>query len=73
MKKRHKQILNAFKVLGGEATLKQIADTTGLNPNGVSQSMNATVLHEALEVIGGKGSKRKYRLKRPWSVQLSLL
>lgn len=73
MNKRHRQILNAFKALGGEATLKQIAETTGLNANGVSQSMNANVLHEALEVIGGNGSQKKYRLKRPWSVQLSLL
>lgn len=72
MNKRHRQILDAFEALGGEASLKQIANETGFNVNGISQSMGTKALKDLFQDLGGKGGWRRYRLKEPKIVQLSL-
>jgi hypothetical protein len=41
LKRRHREILNAIRSLGGRATTRQIAIATGLHVNGVSQSLGA--------------------------------
>jgi hypothetical protein len=63
MNKRHRTILKAFRDLGGEATLGQVSEETGLNVNGLSQSMNAESLREHLFLAGGDGTGRGRRYK----------
>ena len=64
MKKRHKIIIQALRDLGGEATLKELSDKTGLHVNGLSQSMGSISQHVNLEFLGGKGKDQKYRIKK---------
>lgn len=63
MKKRHRIIIQAFDSLGGEATLKEISDKTGLHVNGLSQSMYSIGKYVNLEFLGGKGKDQRYRVK----------
>jgi hypothetical protein len=60
LKKRQKDILRALKDLGGMATTRQIAEKTGLNVNGVSQSLGA--LDRYVCHLGGKAGERKWKL-----------
>ena len=62
MKKRHKDIIQALKELGGEATIREIAEKTGLHVNGVSQSMNSVSKYVILVFLGGKGGEQRYRI-----------
>ena len=66
LKKRQRIILDALANLGGEATTRQIADKTGLNANGVSQSLGA--MHKYVEYLGGN----RWRLKSDEYKQLPL-
>jgi predicted transcriptional regulator len=61
LKKRQKDILQALKELGGEATTRQIAAKINLSVNGVSQSLG--VLYPHVNCLGGSGGKKKWRLK----------
>jgi len=63
MKKRHKIIIEAFRHLGGEATLEELARKTGFHVNGLSQSMPAVEKYVNIEFIGGEGRYQKYRTK----------
>ncbi|MBI3020192.1 MAG: hypothetical protein HYY60_02605 [Parcubacteria group bacterium] len=62
-KKRQKDILTALAELGGEATTRQIAEKTGLNVNGVSQSLGAYSMRDHVECLGGKGGECRWKLK----------
>ena len=53
MNLRHRQILLTLEALGGKATITQIAEKTGLHPNGVSQSIG--VLSQYASKGEGKG------------------
>lgn len=59
-KKRQLLILQALSDLGGEATIKQIAEKAGLNTNGVSQSLG--VLDHYIICLGGKGGETRWML-----------
>ncbi len=60
MKKRQKDILNALKEFGGKATTRQIALKTGLNVNGVAQSLGAL---DGVEYIEGKGGDAEWKMR----------
>jgi len=62
MKKRHKIIVQALRDLGGQATLKEISEKTGLSVNGLSQSMSWIGAHVNLECLGGDGGKCVYKI-----------
>ncbi|MGM0482831.1 MAG: hypothetical protein ACQEP6_03155 [Patescibacteria group bacterium] len=62
IKKRHKIIIETFRVLGGEATLKEVSEKTGFHINGLSQSMPSIAKYVDLQFIGGKGKERRYRI-----------
>ena len=62
MKKRHSVIIKALIALGGQATLAEISEKTGLNVNGLSQSMASIERYLNLEFIGGKGREQKYKI-----------
>lgn len=62
MKKRHKIILQALRDLGGQATLKEISEKTGLNVNGLSQSMPHIGEQVDIEYCGGKGGAQSYKI-----------
>ena len=64
MKKRHEIIIQAFRDLGGTATLEEISKKTGLHVNGLSQSMSY-IGNEKLRLLllGGKGKEQKYTLE----------
>ena len=68
LKKRQKIILAALRDLGGEATTREIAQKTGLNVNGVAQSLGAL---EQVNCLGGRAGECKWRLKS--SVEIHLL
>lgn len=62
MKKRHRQILDAIREIGGMATTRQIAEHLGLNVNGVSQSLG--VLGEFVIMQRGEpGTETRWFLK----------
>ncbi|MEK7179236.1 MAG: hypothetical protein AAB727_03220 [Patescibacteria group bacterium] len=61
LKRRQKLILKALVGYGGEATTRQISEKTGLNVNGVSQSLGALAHHVVR--LGGKGGDTKWQLK----------
>lgn len=62
MKKRHRIIIEALRELGGQATLGQIAEKTGLSVNGLSQSMWSVGDYVKLECLGGKGKDQLYKM-----------
>jgi len=62
MKKRHRIIIQAFRDLGGQATLKEISDKTGLSVNGLSQSIYSISQQVELEYLGGEGGKKMYKI-----------
>ncbi len=53
LKPRQRKILEALRELGGEASTWQIAIATGLNTNGIAQTLG--VLSEVACLGGGKG------------------
>lgn len=59
LKKRQQEILQALDELGGMATTRQIAAKTGLNVNGVSQSLGA--LDQVEMTDNGKGGDTEWR------------
>ncbi len=61
MNKRHRQILEALRQLGGKATTRQIAAHLHLNVNGVAQSLGA--LYQFVNDLGGQGGDRLWELK----------
>ena len=63
MKKRHKDIIQALRDLGGTATLREISERTGLHVNGLSKSMYSVGQYMPLEFLGGKGGEQTYRIK----------
>lgn len=60
LKKRQKDILAALTELG-EATTRQIADKTGLNTNGVAQSLGT--MSEHVVRLDGRAGATRWRLK----------
>ena len=62
LKPRQRAILQALRMLGGTATTRQIAERTGFNVNGVSQSLGA--LSDFVEGLDGEAGDFKWRLKR---------
>ena len=64
LKKRQKEILRALYELGGEATTKAIAETAGMNVNGVSQSLGA-LSETYVRYLDGEGGVTTWRLVRP--------
>lgn len=63
LSKRHKSIIAALEILGGEATTKEIAEKINLSVNGVSQSLGA--LYKYVDCLGnGSGGNIKWKLKR---------
>lgn len=63
MKKRHKIIIQALRDLGSKTTLREISKKTGLNVNGLSQSMGSIGNYVELEYLGGKGGSQAYKIK----------
>ncbi|HED05984.1 MAG TPA: hypothetical protein ENI61_04805 [Ignavibacteria bacterium] len=63
MKKRHSVIIQALRDLGGEATLKELSEKTGLNVNGLSQSMSSIGRYVNLVFLGGKCRDQRYKIK----------
>lgn len=61
LKKRQRSIIETLKVLGGEATTKEIAEKMNLSVNGASQSLGA--LYEYIECLGGRGGGTKWKIK----------
>ena len=61
MRKRQRDILAALENLGGEATTRQIAERTGFNVNGVSQSLGA--LYKHVQRLGGNAGEIKWKLR----------
>ena len=70
MKPRHRSIVSALKDLGGRATLRQIAEKTGLSVNGVSQSMGAI---DVVKYSSGKSGDAEWELIESESNQPRLL
>jgi hypothetical protein len=65
LNKRQKKILRAARDLGGpdnEFTTSQVADKTGLNANGIAQTLGALTLD--IECLGGTGGDTKWKLKK---------
>jgi len=62
LKQRHRDILKALYELGDGASTIQIAERTGLNANGVSQSL--TALHEYVLLAGVSGRNLKWQLTK---------
>jgi hypothetical protein len=62
LKRRQKDILRALRELGGEASTEEISDKTGLNVNGVSQSLGALSSSYVI-CLGGKGGKIRWKLR----------
>ena len=56
---RHEKIFEALISLGGEASLEQVSKETGMNINGLSQSLGfmANVL-----CLGGKGRECRWKI-----------
>jgi hypothetical protein len=61
LKKRQLNILKALREFGGLASTKMIAERTGLNTNGVSQSLGA-IGRPYVCCVGGKGGSTMWRL-----------
>ena len=66
LKSRHRLIYESLIELGGEATVKEIAEAAGLNTNGVSQSLGAAALAKMIERVPHeerwKAGDEKYRV-----------
>jgi hypothetical protein len=60
LKKRQLLILDALTDLGEKATTRNIAEKTGLNVNGVSQSLGA--LSDFVKMNGGKGGDSEWEM-----------
>jgi predicted transcriptional regulator len=61
-KKRKQAILSALIELGGEATTREIAEKTGLNTNGVAQTMGVMLEVYRIDDEGGTGGLAKWRM-----------
>jgi hypothetical protein len=61
MKARQKEILKALRELGGVATTRAIAERTGFNVNGVSQTLGA--LPGYVVFLDGKKGSARWQLK----------
>lgn len=53
----------ALRGLGGRATTRQIAIATGLNTNGVSQSLGALANAGLVTCLGGRGAECEWEEK----------
>ncbi len=68
MNKRQRAILDAFRDLGGEATIGEVADKTDFNVNGISQSLGYwTEGHLGrgrgkVQYMGGRGRDARWKL-----------
>ena len=63
MKKRQRDILQALEELGGTGTTRQIGEKTGLNNNGISQTMG-----QSLEPNGFVRCLGGYRGNIKWEI-----
>jgi predicted transcriptional regulator len=66
VKRRQKEILSALKVLGGEASARDIAERLDLSVNGVSQSLGALSVGGYIESIhdSGRTGDLRWRTRR---------
>ncbi len=63
MKKRQKDILQALKDLGGTATTREIGKKTGLNNNGISQTMGQSLGPNGFVIcLGGHRGYTKWKI-----------
>lgn len=62
LKRRQREVLKTLRNLGGQATTEAIAERTGLNINGVAQTLGA--LYRYIEFAGGEGRHASWRLIR---------
>lgn len=62
LKRRQREILKALRSLGGQATTEALAQKTGLNINGVVQTLG--VLARYIEFAGGEGRHATWRIIR---------
>lgn len=62
LKRRQREVLKALKSLGGQATTAAIAERTGLDINGVAQTLAA--LARYVEFTGGQGKHATWRIIR---------
>lgn len=68
LNKRQKKILKALWKLGGfqkGVTTKQVGYETGLNVNGISQTLGS--LPFEVDCLGGKGGDRQWKLKNSYA------
>ncbi|MDO8231649.1 MAG: hypothetical protein Q7T37_00375 [bacterium] len=57
--RRHEKVFEALFNLGGEATTQQISKETGMNINGLSQTLGA-LAH--IKCLGGKGGECRWKI-----------
>ena len=63
MKKRHRDILQALKELGGVATTRQLGEKTSLNNNGISQTIGQSLEPNGfVRCLGGYRGDIKWEL-----------
>ncbi|MDP3727389.1 MAG: winged helix-turn-helix transcriptional regulator [bacterium] len=62
LERRQREVLNALRSFGGQATTAAIAEKTGLNVNGVTQTLGALVRY--VEFVSGKGGDATWRIIR---------
>ncbi len=58
LNKRHRGILEALVRLGGEASMREIAEAADLDTNGVSQSLGSAALSSVIEQVPHEGKWR---------------
>lgn len=49
LRKHHKDIIGALTELGGQASIKEIAERAGLDTNGVSQALSSAALSQLIQ------------------------
>jgi hypothetical protein len=62
LKKHQRNILTALQGLGGQASIRSIAQKSGLDVNGVSQSLGALAIGEYVYYMSGRSSDAIYAL-----------
>ncbi|OGZ45625.1 MAG: hypothetical protein A3C84_02305 [Candidatus Ryanbacteria bacterium RIFCSPHIGHO2_02_FULL_48_12] len=62
LKKRQRDILAALQELGGQASIRSIAQKTGLDVNGVSQSLGVLAIGEYVYYMSGRSGDAIYAL-----------
>lgn len=63
LRKRDRRILEALKLMGGEASTRQIAIAANLNTNGVSQTLGVLASKGYVQPVGGERGDFLWRLQ----------